>query len=277
MRREDIVTPSTNLLTGIAPSRDCRSARRWLSDTECIWNRGIWRQARSTSASEQCVALHTKPPTLGFSVRIWRPEYGRVKGVKKLGVRLGNWLTSEQGNALWQAPNPERLRGKRDRALLAILLACGLRRHEIAELTLDHFQKREEHWANLDLVGKGGHIRTIPVPDWVYRLLNDWMSAAGIQGGRLFRTMPARSRSSRSRRRRFAVCSQGQSLEGWQTKRPEMAQSFAQFGEPGICPSHRRTVEIAAREALGHLRDSGAHPLPASLDPVIVDLLIFVQ
>jgi len=79
----------------------------------------------------------------------------RVKGVKKLGVRLGNWLTPEQGNALWQAPNPERLRGKRDRALLAILLACGLRRHEIAELTLDHFQKREEHWAIVDLVGKG--------------------------------------------------------------------------------------------------------------------------
>ncbi len=111
----------------------------------------------------------------------------RVKGVKKLGVRLGNWLTPEQGNALWQAPNPERLRGKRDRALLAILLACGLRRHEIAELTLDHFQKREEHWAIVDLVGKGGHIRTIPVPDWVYCLLNDWMLAAGIQGGRLFR------------------------------------------------------------------------------------------
>jgi hypothetical protein len=26
----------------------------------------------------------------------------RVKGVKKLGVRLGSWLTAEQGQALWQ-------------------------------------------------------------------------------------------------------------------------------------------------------------------------------
>src|SRR6202140_1733833 len=111
----------------------------------------------------------------------------RVKGVKKLGVRLGNWLTPEQGNALWQAPNPQRLRGKRDRALLAMLLACCLRRHEIAELTVDHLQKREEHWAIIDLIGKGGHIRTIPVPDWVYRLLNDWIVAAGIQAGKLFR------------------------------------------------------------------------------------------
>jgi site-specific recombinase XerD len=51
----------------------------------------------------------------------------RVKGVKKLGVRLGNWLTAEQGQALWQAPDHQRLKGKRDRALLALLLACGLR------------------------------------------------------------------------------------------------------------------------------------------------------
>jgi site-specific recombinase XerD len=89
----------------------------------------------------------------------------RVKGVKKLGIRLGNWLTAEQGNVLWQAPDRQRLKGKRDRALLALLLACGLRRHEAVALTLDHLQQREEHWAIVDLVGKGGHIRTVPVPD----------------------------------------------------------------------------------------------------------------
>ena len=59
----------------------------------------------------------------------------RVKGLKKLGVRLGNWLTAEQAHTLWQAPDRELLKEKRDRALLALLLACGLRRHELAELT----------------------------------------------------------------------------------------------------------------------------------------------
>src|SRR3989454_109771 len=39
----------------------------------------------------------------------------RVKGVKKLGVRLGNWLTAEQGQRLWQAPDKLKLKGKRDR------------------------------------------------------------------------------------------------------------------------------------------------------------------
>src|SRR5438309_7032884 len=111
----------------------------------------------------------------------------RVKGVKKLGTRLGNWLTPEQGYALWQAPDRQRLKGKRDRALLALLLACGLRRHEAVTLTLDHLQQREEHWAIVDLVGKGGHVRTVPVPDWVRTELVDWLTAAAIDGGKLFR------------------------------------------------------------------------------------------
>ena len=63
----------------------------------------------------------------------------RVKGVKKLGVRLANWLTAEQAQALWQAPDCEQVKGKRDRALLA----CGLRRHELAKLTFGHLQQRE--------------------------------------------------------------------------------------------------------------------------------------
>lgn len=51
----------------------------------------------------------------------------RVKGLKKNGVRMGNWLTDEQARSLWQSPDSERMKGKRDRALLALLLACGLR------------------------------------------------------------------------------------------------------------------------------------------------------
>ncbi len=89
----------------------------------------------------------------------------RVKGVRKLGIRLGNWLTAEQGHALWQAPDNNSMKGKRDRALLALLLACGLRRHEAVSLRLDHLQQQEEHWAIVDLQGKGGHVRTVPIPD----------------------------------------------------------------------------------------------------------------
>ena len=83
------------------------------------------------------------------------------------------------------APDGQPLKGKRDRALLALLLTCGLRRHGAVALTLDHLQQREEHWAIVDWVGKAGHVRTIPVPDWVKRELDEWLAAAaGDRGSR---------------------------------------------------------------------------------------------
>ncbi|HZL69449.1 MAG TPA: site-specific integrase [Candidatus Limnocylindrales bacterium] len=54
-------------------------------------------------------------------------------------------------------------------------------------LRLDHLQQREEHWAIVDLVGKEGHVRTVPVPDWVRTELDDWLAAAAIDRGKLFR------------------------------------------------------------------------------------------
>jgi len=45
----------------------------------------------------------------------------RVKGVKKLGVRLGNWLSAEQAQVLWQAPDPEQVKGKRDGSIANFL------------------------------------------------------------------------------------------------------------------------------------------------------------
>jgi len=111
----------------------------------------------------------------------------RVKGSKKLGVRLGNWLTAEEARALWQIPNTHSLKGKRDRAILAVLLGCGLRRGELIDLTSDHIQRREDHWAIVDLVGKAGHVRTVPMPEWVKRTIDEWLNAADIRLGKLFR------------------------------------------------------------------------------------------
>jgi len=134
----------------------------------------------------QCAVLRTRLPTPGSSPDL-AAGIRRVKGAKKLGVRLGNWLTAEEARRLWQSPGAETLKGKRDRALLSVLLGCGLRRRELAELTVDLLQRREDHWAIVDLIGKGGHVRTVPVPDWVKQTIDEWLSAAGIVSGRVFR------------------------------------------------------------------------------------------
>jgi site-specific recombinase XerD len=96
-------------------------------------------------------------------------------------------LTAEQSQRLWQAPNGERLKEKRDRALRAVLLACGMRRHEAVELDFTHIQQREEHLAIVDLKGKAGHTRTNPMPAWVKEVLDQWLQGANITAGKVFR------------------------------------------------------------------------------------------
>src|SRR5215475_11678516 len=48
----------------------------------------------------------------------------RVKGAKRIGVRLGNWLTADQSRRLLAAPDVQTLKGLRDRAILALMLGC---------------------------------------------------------------------------------------------------------------------------------------------------------
>src|SRR5215472_12365916 len=91
----------------------------------------------------------------------------RVKGAKQLGHRSGNWLTLEQSANLLNSASGDGLRERRDYAMLAVLLGCGLRRSELVGLAIEKVQVRQGHWVIVDLIGKGGHIRTIPIPQWV--------------------------------------------------------------------------------------------------------------
>src|SRR5271155_1376401 len=67
----------------------------------------------------------------------------RVKSVKSTGIRVGNWLSLRQAQALLSAPDVSTIKGMRDRAILAVLLGCGLRRSEVAALTFTHIQQRD--------------------------------------------------------------------------------------------------------------------------------------
>jgi site-specific recombinase XerC len=85
----------------------------------------------------------------------------RVKGAKHLGMRIGNWLTLDQSKTLLQESSSSSLRGKRDRAIVALLIGCGLLRAELVGLRMEDFQVREEHSVIADLIAKGKHIRTV--------------------------------------------------------------------------------------------------------------------
>ena len=113
----------------------------------------------------------------------------RVKGARRLGVRIGNWLTAEEGRRMIGTFSASTLRQRRNRAMIAVLIGCGLRRAEAAALKSEDVQLREEHWVIADLNGKGGHIRTVPMPDWVKMVIDEWAIVAGINSGPLFRAV----------------------------------------------------------------------------------------
>jgi len=113
----------------------------------------------------------------------------RVNGVRSAGTRTGNWLTIEQAERLLALPDTQKPKGRRDRALLAVLVGCGLRRQEAAALTVDHIQQCEGRWVILDLVGKGLRVRTVPMPSWCKVAIDIWSTAAGITAGFVFRSL----------------------------------------------------------------------------------------
>jgi site-specific recombinase XerD len=110
----------------------------------------------------------------------------RVEGVRILGRKTGNWLSKEQAEQLLGQPDGSTHKGRRDRALLATMIGCGLRREEVSRLAVEHLQQRNERWVILDLVGKQGRVRTVPMAAWVKRLISQWIDGAGITKGPIF-------------------------------------------------------------------------------------------
>ncbi|HEX8179644.1 MAG TPA: tyrosine-type recombinase/integrase [Pyrinomonadaceae bacterium] len=112
-----------------------------------------------------------------------------VKGARREGRRTGNWLTREQAQLWLNAPDAKTIKGVRDRALLAVLIGCGLRRAEAASLNFEHIQQRDGRWVLVDLIGKRDKIRSVPMPNWTKAAIDSWRNAAGISSGLVFRAV----------------------------------------------------------------------------------------
>ncbi|GAB4152115.1 MAG: site-specific tyrosine recombinase XerD [Candidatus Promineifilaceae bacterium] len=129
------------------------------------------------------------PPTLAYGVE-------RVKGVKREGVRAGNWLTQSEAEKLintpvyrWQREEIPAMKAIRDQAVLAALVGTGLRRAEASALTWEQIQQRDGRWAIIDIAGKRGRVRSVGVPPWVKVALDRWAEASGAYHGRIFRAL----------------------------------------------------------------------------------------
>jgi integrase len=130
-----------------------------------------------------------------------------IPNIRQRGTRLGNWLTREQAKELLAVPDRSTLKGKRDYVILALLVGCALRRNELAELDVATIQQREGRWVLADLDGKSRRIRTVAIPIWVKQGIDAWRTAAGIEDGRLLRSVSKSGKVNRDTLSDWAVWS----------------------------------------------------------------------
>jgi len=164
-----------------------------------------------------------------------------VKSAKSVGIRMGNWLSVRQAQSLLNAPDVTTVRGLRDRAILAVLLGCGLRRSEVAALTFAHVQQRDGRWCIVDLIGKHSRVRTAPIPTWVKVAIDAWTGPAIVDRGHVFRPVNRAGSLTGERLGEKVV---------WQLIKPYAEAA----GVPGIAPHDlRRTRAKLCRAAGGEL------------------------
>lgn len=97
-----------------------------------------------------------------------------IKSKKVSGIRSGRWLTIEQVAQLLGAVDRTNIIGKRDAAVLALLIGCGLRRAEACELDTAQLRAVAGRTIIMNLKGKGGRVRSIGVPAWAQTLVAQW-------------------------------------------------------------------------------------------------------
>jgi site-specific recombinase XerD len=113
-----------------------------------------------------------------------------VRGIRKKTILSeGQSLDVQEAESLLNAPNPDTKKGKRDRALLAILLGCGLKRNEIVQSKVEDIRRMGGRWVLSQVVGGHGRVRTVPLPSWVKRALDRWLKASKIRSGVIFRAL----------------------------------------------------------------------------------------
>src|SRR5262249_22554818 len=113
------------------------------------------------------------------------------------------------------------------------------RRSELAKLRWEQIQEREGRWLIVDLLGKHGRIRSIPIPLWAHSALCKWGSAAGISEGPVFRCVTRHGRIALreiSPQAVFGIVNAYAAKLGMPISPHDLRRSFAKLAHLGQAP-----------------------------------------
>ena len=173
------------------------TARGLNRESVALWAQNMTARGQSAIAVNQAISavkrLSTEAATLGWLDWEAAVQIQSIRSRKYKGIRTGQWLTLEQVQRLIAGPDRTTVIGKRDAAVLALLVGCGLRRQEACDLAAQSIQWKLSDAGPVMLIsnlkGKGNRVRTLQVPGWAARDIRDWMESAGITTGKLLRSI----------------------------------------------------------------------------------------
>ena len=132
------------------------------------------RMANNISARSIARTLSTLRSFFRWQLRESRIAFDPTQDIDspKLGRPLPKTLTEGDVEALLTAPNPEEPLEQRDRAMLELLYACGLRVSELVGLQLGELNLNQ---GLVRITGKGGKERLVPLGDVAADVLQEYI------------------------------------------------------------------------------------------------------
>lgn len=112
-----------------------------------------------------------------------------VPGVRKSGQRLGRWLSEAEVRVLLATPDATTLKGLQEKLVVGLLVGSAVRREEAAGLRVEDVQLVAGRPVIVNLLGKGNKTRSVPLPGWLWELVQAWLVAADITAGPLLRAV----------------------------------------------------------------------------------------
>jgi site-specific recombinase XerD len=174
------------VLDGLPSEHSRRAYERALFDF-FHWHRGVGHPQLNKAVVQRYAAELREAGMSASSVN------QRLSAIRKLAAEAAdNGLLDAQvagGIRAVKGADKRTMRGRRDRALLAVLIGCGLRRSEAAHLTFEHVQQRDGRWVLVDLIGKRDKVRSVPMPNWAKAAIDEWSAASGVTDGPVFRAV----------------------------------------------------------------------------------------
>jgi integrase/recombinase XerD len=176
-------------LEGVARWLEARGDELLAADRARLLEHLAWRVAGGARPRTTARLLTSLRRFFAWALRERRVAADPTEGIEppRLGRPLPKGLTEREVEALLAAPDPAQPAGLRDRAMLEVLYATGLRVSELVGLRHDQVNLRQ---GVVRVVGKGDRERLVPLGDEAVAWIERWTAEgrAALLGAR---TTPA--------------------------------------------------------------------------------------